>query len=403
MNYFKKSLAVWGCISVLIISLVSCKKEPIPTGTLFGRIFYQGTTVPVPDVIVDVNGLTDTSSQTGYYMIYNVPVGEYVVHAKRSGFDPGQAQLVMTTLALEQNFYLTSGLFTSSVLGNIRGNQTGNPQSDVNIIMLNPDGKESLLQTISDLEGKYELTNIPQGERTILFKSGSSEISRCNINLQNWDYVLDISVPEEGIPFTFIDERDGNNYLSMGIGKQTWMLENLRYLPVVHSPGQESTRDSRYYVYLYSGNDVKEAKESICYNRFGVAYNYPAALKTCPDGWHLPSDKEWNELQIHLGMSRYESAVQGFQSSGNVGYKLKSETGWPDGENGDNSSHMNLSPYGGKMDHGSFYLPTLATLWASTEFDTEHSWTRIIEADNKAVYRSYSDKLYGHYIRCVKD
>jgi len=149
MKYFKKSLAAWGCISFLVISFVSCKKESIPTGMLYGKIFYQGTTVPVPDVVVEVNGLTATSSLIGYYMIKNIPLGEYVVHTRKTGFDSAQADVVITTSALEHEFNLTSEWFTNFLFGKIHGNITGNPQSNVNVILLNPDGQESLLKTVS--------------------------------------------------------------------------------------------------------------------------------------------------------------------------------------------------------------------------------------------------------------
>jgi len=102
-------------------------------------------------------------------------------------------------------------------------------------------------------------------------------------------------------------------------------------------------------------------------------------------------------------MSRYEESIFGYQTSGNIDYKLKSETGWPDGKNGGNTSHMNISPYGGKMDHESFYLPIVAILWTSTEFNNETTWIRSISNDQEGVGRNYMGKLNGNYIRCVKD
>lgn len=403
MANLKNGWRIWGWMLIAATFLQSCNKEQVPTGSLFGTIYFHGTTIPVPDVIVDVNGKTDTSGFDGSYKVGSVPAGEHQVLVRRPGFETIQIRLTLTALALERNFQIASESFTSKVMGSIRGNQTGNPKPGVTVLLLNPDGTESSLQSLSDPGGRYELDSVPQGDRTILFRIGTSEITRSKISLQNWDYILDIEVPEPPRPFEFTDTRDGNTYSALLIGKQTWMLDNLRYLPAVYPPGQESSLDSRYYVYLYPGNDAGEAKGSSYYSQFGVAYNFPAAVKACPEGWHLPSDEEWTQLQINLGMSRYESTVEGFQYSGDVGYKLKSETGWPDGENGDNSSHLNLLPCGGKMDRGSFYLPDVSVLWTASEFDDDRSWTRIIKGDTRAVYRSYCGKQFGHYVRCVRN
>ncbi|MEA1875449.1 MAG: fibrobacter succinogenes major paralogous domain-containing protein, partial [Bacteroidota bacterium] len=257
----------------------------------------------------------------------------------------------------------------------------------------------------------YEIFTIPQGDRTLILKSGSFELSRATINLQSWDYFLDFNYPEVDVPIEFTDHRDGNVYLSMEIGNQTWMLGNLKYLPAVHSPREESTTDPMYYVYWYWGNDVSEAKDSMYYDLFGVAYNWPAAMKACPSGWHLPTDAEWNELQIYLGMNPSEEEVHGCQHSGNVGHKLKSTEGWEDcwngtehrGDNGNNSSNMNIKPSGGKGHWRGFYLPDVAVMWTSTEFDSTMAWKRAISPSEPSVSRTYNTKLSGNFIRCVKD
>ena len=44
----------------------------------------------------------------------------------------------------------------------------------------------------------------------------------------------------------------------------------------------------------------------------------------CPIGWHVPSDKEWKELEIEIGMTTSMAGATGFRSSTNEGHKLKS-------------------------------------------------------------------------------
>lgn len=409
-DLFKNKIHV-GLWIIILLSIFSCKKEPGPIGMVYGKVYFAGTTVPVINMAVAVDDFSDTTNERGYFRIDNIPIGSYNLVTYKKDFTAFESDISISTVATELNIETSSELFTSAVSGEVVGDKTLEPKAEVRIIILNPNGTESKLQATSDENGKYEINNIPQGDRTLILKSGSFEFLRVTINLQSWDYFLDFNYPEVDVPLEFTDHRDGNVYLSMEIGNQTWMLENLKYLPAVHSPREESSTDPMYYVYWYKGNDVSEAKDSMYYDLFGVAYNWPAALNACPSGWHLPTDDEWNELQIYLGMNPSEEEVYGYQISGNVGYKLKSKEGWEDcwngtelrGDNGNNSSHMNIKPGGGKMDKRSFYLPDGAHMWTSTQFDSKRAWLRSLGADKTSVYRIYNTKLHGHFIRCVKD
>ena len=103
----------------------------------------------------------------------------------------------------------------------------------------------------------------------------------------------------------FVDPRDGNNYKFIKIGDQTWMAENLAYLPSV-SPESDTSglnNQSSYLVYDYYGYNVSEAKSTTNYQTYGVLYNWHAAVDGCPTGWHLPSLAEWTQLIDYLGGS----------------------------------------------------------------------------------------------------
>ena len=120
---------------------------------------------------------------------------------------------------------------------------------------------------------------------------------------------------------TFTDPRDNKVYNTITIKEQTWMAENLAYLPDVC----ESNSDCGYWVYDYQGTDVPTAIGTANYMTYGVLYDYDAALAACPAGWHLPTDYEWSVLEVNLGMSISATIATGTRGT-NQGGKMK-ETG----------------------------------------------------------------------------
>jgi uncharacterized protein (TIGR02145 family) len=100
-------------------------------------------------------------------------------------------------------------------------------------------------------------------------------------------------------PEVFTDPRDGHDYRYVEIGNQTWMIDNLAYLPEVHREAEESADSPVYYVYGYDGNDVEAAKQTANYAKYGVLYNWEAAKTAAPEGWHLSSEEEWGTLSLN--------------------------------------------------------------------------------------------------------
>jgi uncharacterized protein (TIGR02145 family) len=202
---------------------------------------------------------------------------------------------------------------------------------------------------------------------------------------------------------TFIDPRDDREYKWVRIGNQTWMAENLAYLPEVYPMDDGSAIQRRYYVYGYSGKNVPEAKENENFGKYGVLYNWIAALNAPPPGWHLPTDEEWKELERNLGMSKLNTGNAGWRGS-IEGRLLKSKEGWHESGNGSDISDFTAKPGGYRIADGEFRFESkYANFWTATEYNQTDAWNRHLYWDNTAIYRGSFSKRSGYAIRCLKD
>jgi len=70
------------------------------------------------------------------------------------------------------------------------------------------------------------------------------------------------------VEFVACEDPDGKNYSVILIGEQTWMAENLAYLPVINGTWAGSRIQPYYYVMGYEGTNVNTAKASSYYTDY---------------------------------------------------------------------------------------------------------------------------------------
>ena len=206
----------------------------------------------------------------------------------------------------------------------------------------------------------------------------------------------------------FIDARDSNCYKIARIGEQIWMAENLRYLPSVVGSETGSDYDALFYVYGYDGTDVNAAKAEPNYATYGVLYNWAAVMNgeessetnpsgvqgVCPEGWHLPSNAEWQQLTDYLGE--------------NAGCKLK-EAGlahWQNPNSGATNEFGFTALPGGSRYFGSFSSSVSDGYWWTTTPDEHHAFNRLCRTMNNISRDINSvglDISSGLSVRCVKN
>lgn len=210
-------------------------------------------------------------------------------------------------------------------------------------------------------------------------------------------YAADVEVMPD-----FKDPRDGQTYKTVQIGAQRWFAENLRF----------------------------DLKGSFCYDdnyynceRYGRLYNWAMAMRmvnfynshsikkfdfsklkkgeyhdVCPNGWHVPSNKDWFKLKYYVGrMGR----------SDGVGISLKSAELWeremrvPAGadEFGFNALPAGeKSLYSGFMDKG-----RTVQFWSSIEVDNVGAYYWSLMYDTRTFEKEFASKDEAVSVRCVED
>lgn len=217
-------------------------------------------------------------------------------------------------------------------------------------------------------------------------------------------------------------DAEGNIYPVVQIGDQIWMAANLKStmysdktpIPYVedHMEWFHFTRESlgfswydnvltHGYAYggLYTWAAATRAYDGISTIEEGVQ-------GVCPDGWHLPGDGEWKQLEMHLGMSQEAADAKKWRGL-DQGGKLK-QTGteyWKNPNVGATDEFgFNALPGGyrhGSADFEEVYQTT--RFWTSTQNGYGYVWYRQLDYDTAAVYRDFSGVYRGHSVRCVKD
>jgi uncharacterized protein (TIGR02145 family) len=181
------------------------------------------------------------------------------------------------------------------------------------------------------------------------------------------------------------------------IGTQTWSSVNLVVSTFRNGDSIPEAKTPKEWVaagsagkpaWCYYNNDPAMGK------RFGKLYNWYAVSDPrglAPAGWKIPSEDDWSKLAGYLG---------GQQMAGN---KMKSTSGWIDGNNGTNESGFNGFPGGYRVENGSFLnVGNIGTWWSSTESKnlTAVDFYLVLSG---SFNRSNNSRQRGESVRCLKE
>ena len=239
-------------------------------------------------------------------------------------------------------------------------------------------GKDSAIILVNEVRN-------PNSSSSSLILTSSSSVdylaTPCNIN--------GVDRCRHGV---LTDKRDGKEYLTVAIGDQVWMAENLDYVvdgSVIYNNAKSG------YGRLYRWTTAIGMSESEC--GYGVVCALPQNHQgICPQGWHLPDKIEWQTLVTMAGS----------------GKNLKSTYGWDDfnGEYGGGTDLFSFSaqPVGlyYALEGIYSYVGEKASFWYTTEiegFPSQYAGSvGLNNADDFVAFGNNNDKRYVYNsVRCV--
>ncbi len=228
------------------------------------------------------------------------------------------------------------------------------------------------------------------------------------------------SYPCEGTPT--LTDIDGNVYNTVQIGNQCWMKENLRTTKYADNteifPAGSHASYTEPYRYAPGNNESNVPVHGYWYNWTAAMHGEtssstnPSGIQgICPDGWHVPSDAEWNQLANYVG-NQNEYACGNDNTY--IAKSLATIVGW-DVDNGNctvgnNQSTNNATGFSALPSgyHDSSYRPIGANtlFWTTTvyyEYNENNAHQYYLSYNFPTVERSFLRKDGACSVRCVKD
>lgn len=217
--------------------------------------------------------------------------------------------------------------------------------------------------------------------------------------------IKDIEPPSWSCGDPIIDTRDNQSYNTVQIGERCWMAENLNVGEMV--PGsQNQINNQTIEKYCYEDN-LDNCSE------FGGLYQWDEMMQyenttggkgICPNGWHIPSETEWCTMAMTVDPTVDCNNGAGLTGA-DIGFKLKSTSGWNGGGSGSNSSGFNALPAGQRYNYGYFYYQgDYAYFWSSyLDIYMNWPWYNGVSYDVDAMNRGAEQKEFGFSVRCAKD
>jgi uncharacterized protein (TIGR02145 family) len=203
---------------------------------------------------------------------------------------------------------------------------------------------------------------------------------------------------------------DGYTYKTVKIGDQEWFAENLRTREYDDGSAIQEVTDHASWSGLTTGarcNYDNDARNVATYGRLYNWYAVDAGRGLCPSGWRIPSDEDWQDLEVFLGMSRADVSLEGERGSGelSIGTKLKAKSGWRGNGNGTDDFGFSALPGGNRSFLPGDYVYNAGDYgyWWSSSPVGGNAWYRNLNDGLLSILRLQGDAREGFSVRCLRD
>jgi len=236
---------------------------------------------------------------------------------------------------------------------------------------------------------------------------------KVRLRVTDSDHFVDDTTIDLGVYLTgTVTDIDGNVYKTVKIGNQWWMAENLKVThyrngdPLVKVENDDEWSNTIDGAYCYYNND------STNFNTYGCLYNGSAVFGSyigynlALHSWHIPSDDEWKELEMFLGMNQDEADKAGTRGT-YEGAKMKTvDTKYWRSPNAGATNVVGFSALPGGIRHpasGDYRYRRQTGVWWTSSGSITNFGYRQISYNTSIIWRFYVSWDAGLSIRCVKD
>lgn len=397
-----------------ISMIIEIKVSPATTFTPFEIQELHG----VPYAFYSANGISGSANagETSYFNGSNwVANGEIVVTdssvniVPKAGHNPEQPifavlnsdkQIVFAVYESGVRSYVGSNTTKKAKGGFAVGGLSGS-KSDVEYLNISPDSIRIYIDNTGSkaAKGGFAVGGL-SGTKSLptnYFKVTTDSTYFKNTVLSEKDMLVAGSVTTNvGLNETPVTDIDGNIYKTVKIGTRVWMAENLK-----------TTK--------YADNQVISPSDVLVYNNsldtdtlntYGRLYTNTAVTSgfgLCPDGWHIPTMLEWEELFMFVGGVDWQmNSMELARKLSEKGIVELSTGFWTMDFQQNNASNFSARPSGyadGTVGWIFSMMGTSASYWV----DGATEVSQIYGESGGMVTITNASSPSAHSIRCVKN
>jgi len=192
----------------------------------------------------------------------------------------------------------------------------------------------------------------------------------------------------------------GVTYNTVLIGNQCWFKENLNVGTLTAGVNDQGNSCSSIQKYCYGDIEANCTTDGGLYqwNQAMCGSTNSRAQGICPAGWHIPTEIEWETLELYLGMTQSQIDPSGWRGT-DQGSQLSLYT-----LNGTNSSGFSILLAGYRVNYSSlfYHRGSDGRFWSSSAIGN-YKWIRYVYSGFSTVARSCDIVEFGNSIRCLKD